>query len=227
MFLRVFLFNFIFYFSILFFGIFLLPVLISRTLTRKTVGFWAKSIIFLLKKILRINIVFENRHINYHEGQVIAANHQSAFETIFFLAVFDKTVYIIKKELTFIPIYGWYAMRLGNIYIDRKKKIESIKKISKNIVNLIKKDYKIIIFPEGTRQPAHKIGEIKPGVFLIQGQLKKPIFPVYIDSGETWPKNSFKIKKKNILIKSLKPIPFGLTKNKFKEILKKSFDKSL
>ena len=118
-------------------------------------------------------------------------------------------------------------MRLGNIYIDRKKKIESVKKISKNIGSLIKKGYKIVIFPEGTRQAPNEIGDIKPGVFLIQDQLKKPIFPVHIDSGSTWPKNSLKIKNKNIVIKSLKPIPCGLTKNKFKEILKKSFEESL
>ena len=227
MFLQVLFFNFIFYFSILFFGLLLLPVLISRTLTRKTVRAWSKLIIFFLETILKIKIVFKLGYLKNQEGQVIAANHQSAFDTIFFLAAFDKTIYIIKKELIFIPVYGWYAMRLGNIYIDRKKKIESIKKISKNIVNLIKKDYKVVIFPEGTRQPPKKIGAIKPGVFLIQERVKRPIFPVYIDSGATWPKNSFKIKKKNILIKSLKPIPYGLKKNKFIEILKKSFDESL
>ena len=129
MFLRVLLFNLIFYFSIIFFGLVLLPVLSSKTLTRKTVGVWAKSIIFFLQKTLNIKIVFENRYLKDDKGQVIAANHQSVFDTIFFLAAFDKTVYIIKKELIFIPIYGWYAMRLGNIYIDRKKKVKLIKKI--------------------------------------------------------------------------------------------------
>ena len=227
MLLRVFFFNFIFYFSILFFGLLFLPTLISRTLTRKSVRVWSKCIIFFLTKIFNIKIVFKNNSLKEKEGQVIAANHQSAFDTIFFLAAFDKTIYVIKKELIFIPVYGWYAMRLGNIYIDRKKKIESIKKISKSIVGLIKKDYKVIIFPEGTRQPPKKIGVIKPGVFLIQELLKRPIFPVYLNSGETWPRNSFKIKKKNIFIKSLKPIPYGLTKKKFKEILKKSFRKNL
>ena len=227
MLLKIFLFNFIFYFSILFFGLLLLPILISRKLTRITVRIWSKCIIFFLIKVLNIKIVFKNNYLKDKEGQVIAANHQSAFDTIFFLAAFDKTIYIIKKELIFIPVYGWYAMRLGNIYIDRKKKIESIKKISRNIVNLVKKDYKIVIFPEGTRQGPKKIGAIKPGVFLIQDRVKRPIFPVYIDSGETWPRNSFKIKKKNIFIKSLKPIPYGLTKKKFKETLKKSFIESL
>ena len=227
MLLKVFLFNFIFYFSILFFGLLLLPILITRKLTRKTVRVWSKCIIFFLTKVLNIKIVFKNNYLKDKGGQVIAANHQSAFDTIFFLAAFDKTIYIIKKELIFIPVYGWYAMRLGNIYIDRKKKIESIKKISRNIVNLVKKNYKVVIFPEGTRQAPKKIGAIKPGVFLIQDRIKKPIFPVYIDSGETWPRNSFKIKKKNIFIKSLKPIPYGLTKRKFKEMLKKSFSESL
>ncbi len=227
MLLKVFFFNFIFYFSILFFGLLFLPVLISRTLTRKTVRFWSKFIIFFLLHFLKIKIVFKNEYLKDNKGQVIAANHQSVFDTIFFLAAFEKTIYIIKKELIFLPVYGWYAMRLGNIYIDRKKKIESIKKIKKNIVNLINEGYKVIIFPEGTRQAPGNIGAIKPGVFLIQERLKKPIFPVYIDSGSTWPRNSLKIKKKNIFIKSLKPIQYGLTKSKFKEILKKNFDKNL
>ena len=136
MLLKILFFNFIFYFSILFFGLLFLPVLISRTLTRKTVRIWSKCIIFTLTKILKIKIVFKNNYLKDKKGQVIAANHQSAFDTIFFLAAFEKTIYIIKKELVFIPIYGWYAIRLGNIYIDRKKKIESIKKISNNYLNV-------------------------------------------------------------------------------------------
>ena len=227
MLLKVFFFNLIFYFSILFFGLLFLPILISRTYTRKVVRFWSRLIIFSLTKTLKIKIIFKNNYLKDEEGQVIAANHQSVFDTIFFLAAFDKTIYVIKKELIFIPVYGWYAIRLGNIYIDRKKKIESIKKISKNVKNLINKGYKVVIFPEGTRQAPKKIGVIKPGVFFIQECLRKPIFPVYIDSGETWPRNIFKIKKKNIFIKSLKPIPYGLAKKQFKEILKKSFDVNL
>ena len=83
MFLKVLLFNFVFYLSILFFGLLLLPIIISRTLTRKTVRIWAKCIIFFLTKILKIKIVFKNNYLEDKEGQVIAANHQSAFDTIF------------------------------------------------------------------------------------------------------------------------------------------------
>ena len=120
--MRVFFFNFMFYVSILFFGLLFLPILISRTLTRKTVRIWSMCIIFFLSKVLNIKIIFKNNYLKDKKGQVIAANHQSAFDTIFFLAAFDKVIYVIKKELIFIPVYGWYAMRIGNIYIDRKKK---------------------------------------------------------------------------------------------------------
>ena len=88
MLLRVFFFNFIFYFSILFFGLLFLPILISKTLTRKTVKIWSKCIIFFLTKALNIKIIFKNNYLNDKEGQVIAANHQSAFDTIFFFSSF-------------------------------------------------------------------------------------------------------------------------------------------
>ena len=88
MLVKVLIFNFIFYFSILFFGLLLLPILISRKLTRKTVRVWSKCIIFILTKILKIEIVFKNKYLKDKEGQVIAANHQSAFDTIFFFSSF-------------------------------------------------------------------------------------------------------------------------------------------
>ena len=203
-----------------------MPVLVSKYYTRIVVRYWSKIILVLLENVLNIKIQFNNKYLKDNKGQIIAANHQSAFDTIFFLAAFDKTIYIIKKELIFIPVYGWYAMRLGNIFINRRKRIESIKTLSKNIYGLINNGYKVVIFPEGTRQESSEIGDIKPGAYILQSNLKTPIFPVYICSGDAWPKNSLKMKQKNIFIESLKPIPYGLTKNKFKINLKKSLEES-
>ena len=217
-------FNLIFYISIIFFGITFIPLLPSKNFTAKGIKIWAKVVIYALKTILGIQIKFENYHINNVNGVLIAANHKSAFDTIYFLAKFDKVIYIVKEELKYIPIYGWYAIRLGNIFLNRKKRIESIKKLSVNIEDLIIKGYKVIIFPEGTRKKANEIGVIKPGIFFIQQILKKPIYPVYIDSGNTWPKNSFMKYKENILVKTLPPIKYGLTKNNLKLKLKKTFE---
>ena len=141
MILRSIIFNFIFYFTILFFGIIFLPFLISKKLTRLTVKFWACLIIYFLEIILGAKVIFENKHIYNNRGYLIAANHQSAFDTIFFLKEFDKVVYVVKKELKFLPIYGWYAMRLGNIFIDRKARIKSVKSLSRNVNDSLKKNY--------------------------------------------------------------------------------------
>tara|TARA_B110000444_G_C18741554_1_gene548247 strand:- start:572 stop:1027 length:456 start_codon:yes stop_codon:yes gene_type:complete len=142
----------------------------------------------------------------------------------FFLAEFDKVIYIVKEELKYIPIYGWYVMRLGNIFLNRKKRIESIKRLSINIESLISKGYKVIIFPEGTRKQVNEIGVIKPGIFFIQKILRKPIYPIYIDSGGAWPKNRFMKFKKNIFIKTLTPIKYGVKKNNLKVKLKEAFE---
>ncbi|MAI02740.1 MAG: hypothetical protein CMP40_02790 [Rickettsiales bacterium] len=225
MFFRSILFNIIFYISILFFGIAFLPLLISKKYTSSVVRLWANFILICLKKILNIQINFDNNYINENEGMIIAANHKSVFDTIYFLAEYKKVIYIVKKELKYLPIYGWYAIRMGNIFLDRKKRFESIKKLSNNIETMVKKGFKIVIFPEGSRQKKNRIGEIKPGIFLIQNNLKKPIYPVYINSADVWPKDTWKKYSNNILLKALKPIEYGLDKNKFKNKLKKVFER--
>ena len=128
-------FNFIFYFSILFFGILFLPFLISEKFTRYAVRFWATLIIFLLEKVVGAKILFQNKYIFDDKGYLVAANHQSVFDTIFFLKEFDKVIYVVKKELKFIPIYGWYALRLGNVFVNRKERIKSIKVFLKKYSN--------------------------------------------------------------------------------------------
>ena len=129
---------------------------------------------------------------------------------------------MVKKELKFIPIYGWYALRLGNVFVDRKERIKSIKSISEKVFKSLNKNYKVIIFPEGTRQLENKIGDIKPGVFAIQSFCKCLVYPIYISSNNVWPKNSFFKKNKSIIVKTLSPINFNRSKKEFLSILKKN-----
>ena len=84
MLVRSIVFNFLFYFSILFFGILFLPLLISRNLTRIGVKFWAFLVLFFLEKIIGAKVDFQNQYIFNNKGYLIAANHQSVFDTIFF-----------------------------------------------------------------------------------------------------------------------------------------------
>jgi 1-acyl-sn-glycerol-3-phosphate acyltransferase len=218
------LFNFIFYFSILFFGILFLPFLISRKLTRHAVKFWAFLVIFFLKKIIGVKVIFKNEYISDNKGYLIAANHQSVFDTIFFLKEFDKVIYVVKKELMFIPIYGWYALRLGNIFVNRKERIKSVKNISEKVYSSLNKNYKVIIFPEGTRQIENKIGEMKPGIYAIQKFCNCLVYPIYISSNQVWPKNTFIKKNKHIRVKTLAPIKFEEEKKEFLAKLKNNLE---
>ena len=212
-------FNFLFYFTIIFFGILFLPFLVSRKLTRLAVRFWSNLIIYFLENLVGANIDFQNNYIFKNEGYLIAANHQSVFDTIFFLRQFDKVVYVVKKELMYLPIYGWYAIRLGNIFIDRKERVKSLKNLSESVNLALHKKYKVIIFPEGTRQIENKIGTMKPGIFLMQQFCKTSVYPAYINSLQVWPKKSFVKKAREIRVKILKPIKHSRDKKKFLKTL--------
>ena len=218
------LFNFIFYFSIFLCGILFLPFLISERLTRQAVKFWAFIVLFSLEKIIGSKIIYQNKYISDKKGYLIAANHQSVFDTIFFLKEFDKVIYVVKKELMFIPIYGWYALRLGNIFVNRKERIKSIKNISEKVYNSLNKNYKVIIFPEGTRQIENKIGEMKPGIYAIQKFCNCLVYPIYISSNQVWPKNTFIKKNKHIRVKTLAPIKFEEEKKEFLAKLKNNLE---
>jgi len=221
------LFNIIFYFTILFFGVLFLPLLVSKKLTRLVVKFWSGIILYLLENLIGAKIVYENNYISKNKGYLIAANHQSVFDTIFFLKQFDKAIYVVKKELKFLPINGWYAMRLGNIFVDRSQRIKSLKIISEKVQEAIKKKYKVIIFPEGTRQLGNKVGSMKPGIFAIQRHCKTSVYPIFISSFLVWPKNSYIKKNMSIIVKSLKPLESSSEKKKFLYKLEDKFKKEL
>ena len=99
------------------------------------------------------------------------------------------------------------CIRLGNVFVNRKERIKSIKSISEKVFKSLNKNYKVINFPEGTRQLENKIGDIKPGVFAIQSFCKCLVYPIYISSNNVWPKNSF-LKKINLYSKNIIPYKF-------------------
>ena len=207
-------------------GFAFLPALFSIKLTKAVSRIWANYCIFILKKIIKVSIEVRGLNKLPKKGVLIAANHQSAFETIFFINILQNPVYILKKQLLYIPFYGWYVSRLQHISIDRKEKIRSLRTLSYKASELIKKDSKIIIFPEGTRV-ANNIGELKPGIFFIQKEVKLPVYPVAIASGHVWGKNSFYKKPGKIVLEILDPIPYGLNKKTFIKKLSKDLTEAI
>ncbi|SFV64265.1 1-acyl-sn-glycerol-3-phosphate acyltransferase [hydrothermal vent metagenome] len=126
---------------------------------------------------------------------VIASNHQSTWETIAFIKIFPQHTWVLKKELLYIPFFGWGLAMLNPISINRKEKTKSIKKIIIQGKDRIKKGLFIVIFPEGTRQPYKKLGKYQLGAMVIASKTNTPVLPVVHNAGKFWTKGNFTKKR--------------------------------
>ena len=199
--------------SIIFIPSFFLPqriVLIGG----KLMGYWAA---FCLRFFLSIKIIIKGReNIILDSKFFIASSHQSMFETFFLQTIFNSPVFILKKELLTIPIFGWYLKKIGSISIKRNKITKENLSFFDDILKLVKSSNRpLIIFPQGTRLLPNDRTPFKKGASRIYEELKIPCQPVAINSGYTWPKLGFKKANTNLTISILKPIEPGLNKEVF------------
>ena len=176
---------------------------------------------FCLKFFLSTKILVKGEeNIVKNEKFFIAASHQSMFETFYLQTIFNSPVFILKKELLNIPIFGWYLRKIGSISIKRNKitkdNLGFFDDISKLIANT---ERPIIIFPQGTRVLPNERPPFKKGSSRIYEEIKISCQPVAINSGYVWPKEGEKKSNKTITISILKPISAGLSKEKFIEML--------
>ena len=150
------------------------------------------------------------------------------FETFYLQTIFNSPVFILKKELLMIPIFGWYLKKIGSISIQRNKTTKEnlgfFQKISKMIND---SNRPLIIFPQGTRVLPYERPQFKKGASRIYEELNIFCQPVAINSGFVWPKRGPKKSNRTITVSILKPIPAGLQKSEFLKILENSIYKEL
>jgi len=216
--IRNFLFTFFFFTGIIFISLIFLPgIFLPRKIVLfggKIMGYWAS---FCLQIFLSTKIIIKGaENILKNKKFFIAASHQSMFETFFLQTIFNSPVFILKKELLMIPLFGWYLKKIGSISIKRnkvsKENLGFFSEISKQVNS---SDRPIIIFPQGTRLPPEDRVPFKKGSSRIYEELKIACQPIAINSGNTWPKKG-SLKINTILtISILKPIEPGLEKEIF------------
>ena len=184
----------------------------------KLMGYWTS---ICLKFILSTQIIIKGKeNINNNEKFFIAASHQSIFETFYLQTIFNSPVFILKKELLLIPIFGWYLKKIGSISIKRNKTTKDNLSFFDDISNMAANSKRpIIIFPQGTRVLPNERPPFKKGVSRIYEELKISCQPIAINSGHVWPKKGLKSSGKIITISILRPITAGLSKEKFIKIL--------
>ena len=184
----------------------------------KLMGYWTGICIkfFLSTKI----IIKGKENIVTNKKFFIAASHQSMFETFYLQTIFHAPIFILKKELLLIPIFGWYLKKIGSISIKRNKvtkdNLDFFKDISEKILS---SNQPLIIFPQATRVLPDERPPFKKGVSRIYDELKITCQPIAINSGYVWPKRGLKHSNKTITVSILERIKPNYSKNEFIKIL--------
>ena len=216
------LFSIFFFVGIIIISIIFLPaLLLPRKITLlggKLMGYWAG---FCLKVFLSVKIFVKGKeNILTDQKFFIAASHQSMFETFYLQTVFNSPVFVLKKELLRIPIFGWYLKKIGSISINRNKVSRDNLGFFEDILRTVNNsDRPLIIFPQGTRVLPEERPFFKKGVTRIYQELNIACQPVAINSGYVWPKKGQKKSHKTITISILTPISAGMAKENFLQIL--------
>lgn len=143
---------------------------------------------------------------------IVAMKHQSAYETLKIFHLFGDIRIIFKRQLKWLPIWGWYITKVGMISVDRGKK-GAMKSILQNAAPVIASGHSILIYPQGTRVRTDATIEERPykhGVIRLYEHFHIPILPVAMNAGKFWPKHSFLIKSGTVRFKILPPIPAGI-----------------
>ena len=177
-------------------------------------GHWTA---FCLKTFMSVKIeILGKENIIKDIKFFIAASHQSMFETFYLQTIFNSPIFILKKELMVIPIFGWYLKKISSVAIKRNKISKDNLGFFDEIHKIINKSERpLIIFPQGTRVEPNNPSPFKKGVGKIYEELKISCQPVAINSGNVWPKKGIIQSNKKITISILPLINYGLNKNEF------------
>ena len=177
-------------------------------------GIWTE---ICLKLFLKVSITVKGlENIPSDKKYFVVCSHQSMFETFYLQTIFESSVFILKKELMRIPLFGLYLKKMGCISIDRDK----ISKENLGFTGFVEKVLEdkrntLIIFPQGTRKDHNDRSKFKKGFARIYNDFQINCLPIAINSGETWPKSSFLKSKKNITVSILKSLEPGKDLDQF------------
>lgn len=195
---------------------------------KSTVYFWNYFMIpvtmFFLRLFAGLKIEIRGKEFMKQEGVIYASKHESALETYCMSMFIKKAVFILKKELTYIPIFGWAQHFYGMIPVNRAAGGSAMKGMMKEAKDRMSKGRPIIIFPEGTRCKPGTTKGYKPGLLFIAEQLDAPVIPVALTTGLFWAKNSFLRYPGTAVIEFMEPMKAGADKKAFMAKLEKRIE---
>jgi len=179
---------------------------------------WGRTNLVLLR-VAGIDCEIRGREKIPQGPLIVAAKHQSAWETFALISLFDNPLFIVKRELQWIPIFGWLMIKGRMVPIDRSAGSQALSTMTKRARVELSAGRQLIIFPEGTRRPAGAEPRFKFGVAHLYAATGVPCVPIALNSGLFWPRRSIRLRPGTVLVEILDPIQPGLDKDEFFERL--------
>lgn len=217
---RSLLFNVAYYVNLIVWMIVILPCLaMPRRVFMTIARLWAGSSLWLLRVIVGTRVEFRGLEHVAPGGLLVAAKHQSLWETFALLRILDDPAFVLKRELMWIPIFGWYAWKARSIPIDRRAGSAALKLMNQRAREEAQSGRQIIIFPEGTRRAAGAEPAYKYGIAHLYDRLGVPCLPIALNSGLYWPRRRFMRWPGTIVVECLEPIAPGMDRDVFFRLL--------
>jgi 1-acyl-sn-glycerol-3-phosphate acyltransferase len=214
--LRSIVFNVLFYLSLAAQIVIVLPTLLMpRRAIIAVAKFWAQTNLWLLRMVSGVHVEYKGLEKIPPGPLLVSAKHQSTWETFALLPLLRDPAYIMKRELMWIPFFGWYTWKAGMIPVDRSRGSQALSEMNARVREALAADRQIIIFPEGTRRPPGAEPRYKYGVAHLYAETGVPCVPIALNSGLFWPRRSIFRYPGTIRVEVLDPIPPGLGKEAF------------
>ncbi|MEM9206074.1 MAG: lysophospholipid acyltransferase family protein [Pseudomonadota bacterium] len=185
---------------------------------------WSKSNMWLLDKIVGVKSKIIGTERIPKGPLLIAAKHHSTWETFALLPEFRYPTYILKRELKFIPVFGWFTTKFRMIPVHRGKGAKALEDMTKLAIEELARDRQIIIFPEGTRKNADADPAYKTGVARLYRDFGVTCLPIALNSGRSWPRKSPILYPGTITAEILEPIEPGLDQSEFMALLEERIE---
>ena len=176
---------------------------------------WARSSIWLMRVICNTRVEYRGLEKIPKGPLIVASKHQSTWETFALLQFFDQPLYILKRELKWIPLFGWYLIKSDMIGVNRGAGGRKLIDMARNAGEEVRRGRQLIIFPEGTRTSVDAPPQYKSGVAQIYVESGVTCIPVALNSGLFWPRRTFMRYPGTLVVEFLDPLPPGLPRQEF------------
>src|ERR1700716_2040761 len=217
-FLRSLIYNVLFYLLLAFWVIVGIPTfLMPRSGIMTIARYWARSSIWLLRVICNIKVEYRGLEKIPKGPLIVASKHQSMWETFALLQFFDQPLFIVKRELKWIPLFGWYLIKSDMIAVNRGAGGRSLLTMARRAGEEVRRGRQLIIFPEGTRTAVDAPPHYKTGVAQVYVDSGVACLPVALNSGLFWPRRTFMRYPGTFVVEFLDPRPPGLSRREFIE----------